>query len=461
MALRLGKQHKRTTCLAALATALISLGGCGGGGEGDDASGDLTTPSIPGGDIVTPDPVPEPVTKVLLIGIDGLMYDYIDDVDTPELNEPPTPNFDRLTLTKAHVGGFLNTETFQTSISGPAWTSILTGTWTDRHGVTDNDDAASQIYGIFHHLDQLDPTLKTGSFVAWTSINSGHMRKDMAYVDRRIDGTSRAEGQLVDDFITEQVVSELENDTSPLRFMFAHLDRPDATGHDCGWCAATEQAVADTDARVGRMLDAVAHRERTLNEEWLVMIVSDHGHRVAGGHDRNTVIERTSVIGVNKPAIFNEFLSTPAAPLPLSDDPVQNELMGYPGITTIVPTVLTYLGYPPQLGDKYDSPSLIGALGAYKLYNTIDQERRDQATIDLNWQISGNATEQKIYRGETLVAELSPMDTQFQDTVTLDQLGEGIHALDYTLVTDVGSPTSSHAEVKLAECGLFCFPLPW
>ncbi|SFM36515.1 alkaline phosphatase family protein [Marinobacter zhejiangensis] len=460
MTFTLEQRPRRNAWLATLAAALITLSGCGGG---SGASQDTTKPTDPGGDNVTPevtpDPTPEPITKALVIGIDGLMYEYIDDIDTPDLNEPVTPNFDRLTLTKAHVGGYLNTTTYQVSISGPAWTSILTGTWTDRHGVTGNDGAASQVYGIFYLLDQLDPTMKTGSFAAWTDINSGHMRKDMAYVDRRVDGSSRAEGQLVDDFITDQVISELEDDASPLRFIFAHLDRPDATGHDCGWCAATEQAVADTDARVGRILDAVAHRERTLNEEWLVIMVSDHGHREAGGHDRNTVIERTSVIGVNKPALFNEFLSTPASPLMLSNDPEQNALMGYPGITTVVPTVMTYLGYPPQLGSAFDSPSLIGDLGAYKLYNTIDQSRRDQATVTLNWQISGNATQQYIYRGDTLIAELGAMDSQYQDSVTLAELGEGTHQINYTVVSDVGAPVTSLAEVKLAECGLFCFPL--
>ncbi|SFM36538.1 alkaline phosphatase family protein [Marinobacter zhejiangensis] len=448
MTLKAGKPNRRNVYLAALTTALISLGGCGGD---SDSSSDTSKPAIPDGDLTTPDPTPEPVTKALVIGIDGLMYDYIDQVDNPELNEPATPNFGRLTLSKAFAGGLLNTATHQASYSGPSWSSILTGTWTDRHGVTSNNSAAVAVDGIFSRLDQQDPTIQTGSFAAWTPINSGHMLKEMAYVSRRVDGASRPADESLDEFIANQLVNELEYEASPLRFIFTQLDEVDGAGHGCGWCATYENKLVETDAHLGRILDAIDHRERTLNEEWLVMVVSDHGHRPAGGHGGDTVVERTSVIGVNKPALFNEFFSTPAEPLPLSEDPEQNTLMGYPGITAVVPTVMTYLGYPPQLGDNFDSPSLVGDLGAYKLYSTVEQSQPDQANINLTWQNSGNASLRTIYRDDTLIAELSPMDTTYQDVLTKDMLGEGTHNLDYTVVSDVGSPVSSHARVSLAE----------
>ena len=67
-------------------------------------------------------------SKVLLIGIDGVRPDVMAEV--------PTPNLDAL----AGGGRFItDAQTTTPSVSGPAWSSMLTGVWPDKHGVTDNE----------------------------------------------------------------------------------------------------------------------------------------------------------------------------------------------------------------------------------------------------------------------------------------------------------------------------------
>lgn len=304
------------------------------------------------------------VKKVLLIGLDGLMYSYIDDVDDPELDEPNLTHFPKFALTKAFVGGYLNTASHQISSSGPSWTSILTGTWTDQHGVVSNNGAHAAVPGIFSRLHTRNPALNFGSFSAWSDINTGHLVKDMAFVKRRVDGASRPEDLSVDEFVTRAVIEELSDKESDLDFVFLHLDEIDGAGHDCGWCTLYGETLSATDARIGRLLEVISDREQSRSEQWLVMLVADHGHRKSGGHGGDSVVERASFIGVNRPAQMNNIFFEPRPALELSDDEASNDLMRYPGVTSVLPTIMEYLGYPARSVDGFPSPSLLSGSGS-------------------------------------------------------------------------------------------------
>ena len=73
-------------------------------------------------------PLSERIPKVLVIGIDGVRPDV--------LAEVPTPNIDALAL-----GGTFTARARTTipSVSGPSWSSMLTGVWPEKHGVRGND----------------------------------------------------------------------------------------------------------------------------------------------------------------------------------------------------------------------------------------------------------------------------------------------------------------------------------
>ena len=75
-----------------------------------------------------PIPLEERTPKVILIGIDGVRPDV--------LAEVPTPNLDALGATGTFTA---RTQTTTPSVSGPSWSSMLTGVWPEKHGVTDNE----------------------------------------------------------------------------------------------------------------------------------------------------------------------------------------------------------------------------------------------------------------------------------------------------------------------------------
>ena len=104
-------------------------------------------------------PLEERAPKVLLIGIDGVRGDILAEVSTP--------NLDAL----AAVGSFTaETRTTTPSVSGPAWSSMLTGVWPEKHGVTSNrftNRQYEQYPDFLTRIEQVRPELATFAVVDW------------------------------------------------------------------------------------------------------------------------------------------------------------------------------------------------------------------------------------------------------------------------------------------------------
>jgi len=101
--------------------------------------------------------------KVLFIGIDGTRPDALAFANTPHL--------DALIAEGIYTPDGLNNDI---TISGPGWSAMLTGVWSDKHGVTDNGFTGSNYEdypSIFKRIEDFNPDLHTVSFVHWNEIN--------------------------------------------------------------------------------------------------------------------------------------------------------------------------------------------------------------------------------------------------------------------------------------------------
>ena len=406
-----------------LSILILSLTGCGGSSSHNDHNGQAQAST----------------QKAIIIGVDGLVYSYVDGVDDASINEPETPNFDRLTLSRAFTGGLLNTNTEQDTSSSPGWTSILTGTWVDQHGISGNNLIPTAVPSLFSRLNTLDSTIKTASYVHWSNINTGQLSEELGLMETHVEGVG-------DDIVTADVVTELEKASSDLGFVFVQLDDVDHAGHQCGWGSCYEEAVSIADEQLGKILDAIEDREELYNEEWLVIVVADHGHKPTGGHGGQTLEERTSLIGVNRPDLMNTLFSAPASALPLSEDTEQNELMGYPAVTSLAPTVIEYLGYPVSEDEHFAGTSLLNKLGAHKVYTTTEEaEDYTSATVTLHWQVGDDATGVNILRNGETIAEFAADQRTYQDILTAEDYGSDNFTVGYTVVADTGTPVTSYA----------------
>jgi predicted AlkP superfamily pyrophosphatase or phosphodiesterase len=251
-----------------------------------------------GGDEEAPPPIPleQRVPKVLLIGIDGVRPDVLADV--------ATPNLDALA-----AGGWYTARTRTTtpSMSGPAWSSMLTGVWPEKHGVTDNDftGRAYDSYPDFlTRIEQVRPELATFAVVDWLPLmqieGGGPTLSDL--IDERVplDGYELGWSEADTEAASEGVRRLSEGDPDAL---FVYLGNPDETSHEQQSIGAEyRDAIALADQHIGVLVAAIRARPTFSSENWLILVSTDHGRRDDGGHGGDSVVEMTTFILASGPA---------------------------------------------------------------------------------------------------------------------------------------------------------------
>lgn len=229
----------------------------------------------------------ERTPKVLLIGIDGVRPDIMAMASTPHLDS------------LASNGTFTpRARTVYPSVSGPGWSSYLTGVWPDKHGVTSNQFEGKNFEeypDIFARIESIRPELETFAVADWppivTDSNNGPIISDAVdtkhFVELIDTGWLDADEESV-----RHAERALANGNPDV--MFVYLASPDKAGHHFRsigeeYVAAIEAA----DAYVGRLVHAVNQRSTADVEDWLILVSTDHGRRPNGGHGGDTDEERT------------------------------------------------------------------------------------------------------------------------------------------------------------------------
>ena len=231
-----------------------------------------------------------PAPKVLLIGIDGVRPDV--------LAEVPTPNIDALAASGWYTD---QARTTTPSVSGPSWSSMLTGVWPEKHGVTDNSFSGRDYDtwpGFLTRAERERPELSTFAALDWMPLaelpDGGPVVS--AAIDTRVtlDGYDLGWAQADGEVAAQAVLHLVEADPDA---MFVYLGNPDETSHRHG-SIGTEyrDAIALADRHVGMLIDAVRVRRNLANEDWLVLISTDHGRREDGGHGGDSPEEMTIFI---------------------------------------------------------------------------------------------------------------------------------------------------------------------
>ena len=263
----------------------------------------------------------------LVIGIDGLRSDALQQVSTPAIDAliaEGTVTYD------AFAGGVLGTPTEQMTWSGAGWSSILTGVWVDKHGVELNtfDDARFDEYPhFFARVREEQPDATLSSFVTWGPINESILAS--AEADEEFWPNEPNDSAKGDAEVTASVVMHLAAQTPNV--VFVQLDNVDHQGHVAGFSPTVPEyveALEVVDAQIGQMADAVRARATFEQEDWLIVLTTDHGG-MGKGHGPQGDEERTIFIIVSGGSARRGHTITPG-----------------PGHTAIPPTVMTHLGLP-------------------------------------------------------------------------------------------------------------------
>lgn len=273
---------------------------------------------------------------VLVIGIDGCRSDALQAAKAPNLKGLASSG---TVCWKAYAGGIQGTKTEQPLVSGPSWSSILAGVWVDKHQNPDNKFENSNLKKVvdgkitgyphfFTRIKEKHPDCILASIVNWKPINA-KILSDADLEDSGSDAEVAAKGAAL-----------LLGDRNP-SVIFLHFDEVDGAGHHNTYgpqSPAYMQAIETVDAQIGTVLEAMHKRPNFVKEDWLVLVVADHGG-LGTKHGKQTPEERTVFIIANGGGFPQKVVSTEY------------------GIVAIPPTVMRHLGIAVDPAWGWESPA--------------------------------------------------------------------------------------------------------
>ncbi len=258
--------------------------------------------------------------KVLVIGLDGAMYNKIREVRAPNLLRLVAAGTLSQTSLVPHI-----------SLSGPSWATALTGVWDRKHGITHNDfDAApfDRYPTVFTLLERAGR--RTAAVATWSKIATiaGSGTPPAGRIVTTAPVPDDPDEAKTDAATADAAIAALTGDAPD--FLFVHLDQVDFAGHRHGAASrAYLDATTRVDREVGRIVAAVDARA---GERWTVLVTTDHGHLPKGGHGGQTRDETATFVIARGPGF----------------DPGVTD--AHYALVDITPTALDLLGVPIPRG---------------------------------------------------------------------------------------------------------------
>ncbi len=209
-------------------------------------------------------------SKVLIIGLDGL--------STEGFKVAKHPNLDQL-----FADGVLSltTRPVMPSVTLPNWTSQLTGSGPEEHGVTANDwtvakhaltpiasDREGYYPSIFKVLKEKVPTIKTAYYYNWKElINSINPKYLDEFSFEEKDGYRTNYGKAYDFMVKNQKDPTL---------VFLYSVHTDHAGHGFGWMSDPYiKAIEEADVAIGELINKF--KSAGLYKDIHFLLITDHG----------------------------------------------------------------------------------------------------------------------------------------------------------------------------------------
>lgn len=214
----------------------------------------------------------EPVRKVLFIGWDGVRSDALLAAKTACLDSLLNDSYYNL-----------QTDRGTHTVSVPGWSTILHGVWPEKHGLTENSFKNSNYVNypdLFSLARRVKPNLSLSTLSHWD---------DFLRITEEENFSQRYE---TDHFLKEAIKYNLQN--CPPDIMLTHFDTPDAIGHDSGFSPTNEMylnGIQVMDLYLDEIMKEVEWREQSYNEEWMVVITTDHGGEGNGHGNQYDLIQ--------------------------------------------------------------------------------------------------------------------------------------------------------------------------
>jgi predicted AlkP superfamily pyrophosphatase or phosphodiesterase len=297
--------------------------------------------------------------KALFIIVDGIPADVIEKLQPPALmNIAKSGGYTR-SYTGGTKGGYNQTPT----ISAPGYNNLITGVWGNKHNVWDNDinEPNYNYWNIFRIAEKTNPSLRTAVFSTWTDnrtklvgeglMEAGNIRLDYSFDGLELDTITYPHDKEamyirnIDEAVAAEAARVVKEQGPDLSWVY--LEYTDDMGHRFGDSDQFHNAIIGADQQIGRIRDAITFREQSFNEDWLLIITTDHGRdaRTGKDHGGQSDRERLTWIVTNSTNLNEHFRQTPA-------------------VVDILPSICNHLGVsiPEDVRNELDGTPFIGPL---------------------------------------------------------------------------------------------------
>ncbi|MCH7412081.1 alkaline phosphatase family protein [Belliella sp. R4-6] len=323
--------------------------------------------------------------KVVFIILDGISYDVIKNVETPNIDQIASAGG----FSKAYVGGDKGSYSETPTISAVGYNSLLTGTWVNKHNVYGNEIRRPNYHywTIFRFLKEANPESKTAIFSTWLDNRTkligekldatGNLELDYAFDGFELDTIAFPHDSEkryifnIDELVSKEASKYIRENGPDLSWVY--LEYPDDMGHRYGDSPQLFDAVREADRQTGEIYQAVLSRKE-MGEDWLIVVTTDHGRQPNTGlhHGGQSDREREIWVSTNAKGLNSYFNEKDVA------------------IVDILPTMIRHLGIsvPSENLEEIDGVPLIGPVSIYH-----PQVRIHKNKIQFTWEFLGDKNE--------------------------------------------------------------------
>lgn len=319
--------------------------------------------------------------KAVFIIVDGIPADVIEKLRPPMLMGIAG----KRGYSKSYVGGLKDGYSQSPTISAVGYNHVLTGTWTNKHNVWDNDikDPNYNYWNMFRILKHERPESKTAIFSTWQDnrtklvgdklAKAGNVSIDYAFDGFELDTARFSHNNKryisdIDALVSAEAAKYIQQNGPDLSWVY--LEFTDDMGHAFGDSPQFYDAIKKADEQLGEIWRAVQERQTKFNEDWMIVITTDHGRdaKTGKGHGNQSDRERTTWMVTNATGLNKHFYNGLAA-------------------VDIAPSVLRYLNtnIPDGIREEMDGIPFIGKISLDHLH-----AEKNGNNINLTWNSDSN-----------------------------------------------------------------------
>ncbi|MDR9447014.1 MAG: alkaline phosphatase family protein [Balneolaceae bacterium] len=320
----------------------------------------------------------QPLAKnVVYIILDGISADILDSLETPAIDDIASLGGYTHAMTGGLAGGYSESPT----ASAIGYNNVLTGVWANKHNVYTNLilNPNYRYWSLYRLIETQKPSLVTALYSSWTdnrtkligmgleeagSFSIDIVRDGYDVVDHVIQQDSAWVREL-DNHVAKEAATSIALDGPD--FSWVYLWYPDDTGHSFGETEPHYESIRHADTQVGMIWQSVQQRMDMYDEDWMVVVTTDHGRALPDGrnHGGQTVREKKVWFATNHPGV-NEYF-------------YQGDVQH----VDLYPSIARYLGVeiPKELSRELDGVSFIGPVDV----SSMKASRIGTDRISLSW----------------------------------------------------------------------------